>query len=136
MAKNTIAAMMVWLASMVFLFAGSATALDEGLWEITAEVEMPGMPMKMPPTTYTQCIKKDQAVPMDEKPGQECKVKDVTTKGNTTSWTVECSNPAGPMIGKGTVSYNGDKMEGSMHMEGQGMTMTSRYKGHRVGACQ
>ena len=97
---------------------------------------MPGMPMKMPPTTFTQCIKKDQAVPMDEKPGQQCKVKDVNTKGNTTTWTLECSGSGGQMIGKGSVSYSSDNMEGSMHMEGQGMTMTSRYKGHRIGACQ
>jgi hypothetical protein len=136
MAKKTIALIIVWLAFIVCAHAGSGPDLDEGLWEITTELEMPGMPMKMPPSTFTQCIKKDQAVPADEKPGQECKTKDLTTKGNTISWTVECAHPGGQMTGKGTVTYHRDKMEGSLNMQGQGMTMTSRFKGHRVGACQ
>ena len=136
MAKKTLAVIIVWLSSMVCAHAGSGPAMHEGLWEITTELEMKGMPMKMPPTTFTQCLKKDQAVPMDQQPGQECKVKDVTTKGNTTHWTVECSGPGGQMTGKGTVSYENDKMTGSMHMQTQGMTMTSHYRGRRLGACQ
>lgn len=136
MARKTLAVAIVWLASLAFAHAGSGQAFQEGLWEITVDVDMPGMPMKMPPTTFTQCLKKDKAVPMDQKPGQECKVKDVATKGNTTSWTMECSNPGGQMTGKGTVTYTGDKMEGSMQMQGQGMSMTSHYKGHRMGECR
>jgi hypothetical protein len=135
MAKKALAIVIVWLASMVCAHADSGPHMQEGLWEITTELEMPGMPMKMPPTTFTQCIKKDQMVPMDEKPDQKCKIKDVSTKGNTTRWTVECSEAGGQMTGKGMVTYHGDKMEGNMSMQTQGMTMTSRYKGRRVGAC-
>ena len=47
-----------------------------------------------------------------------------------------CTNPGGQMTGKGRVTYNNDKMDGSMTMEGQGMKMTSNFKGHRIGACQ
>jgi hypothetical protein len=136
MAKKSLAVMIVWLASIVCAHAGSSPDLHEGLWEITANVEMPGMPMKMPPTTFTQCLKKDRALPMDQQPGQECKTKDITYKGNTVSWTVECTTAGGQMTGKGKVTYHNDKMEGSMSMQSQGMTMTSHYKGHRVGACK
>lgn len=136
MAKKSLAVMIVWLASIVCAHAGSGPDLHEGLWEITVDVEMPGMPMKMPPNTFTQCIKKDRALPMDQQPGQECETKDIISKGNTVSWTMKCTTPGGQMTGKGKVTYHNDKMEGSMSMQSQGMSMTSHYKGHRVGACK
>ena len=37
--------------------------LKEGLWEITSQVEMKGMPQSMPPTTFRQCITKGNPVP-------------------------------------------------------------------------
>jgi hypothetical protein len=136
MLKKTVVGMIVVLALISFVHAGSGPDLNEGMWEITVDVEIPGMPMKMPPSTYTQCLKKDRAVPNDEKPGQACVTKDVTTKGNTVTWTMTCTNPGGQMTGKGMVTYHKDKMDGSMTLEGQGMQMVSHFKGHRIGACQ
>ena len=138
MAKKALAIVIVWLASMVCAHADSGPHMQEGLWEITTELEMPGMPMKMPPSTFTQCMRKDHAVPSNAKPGQQCKTKNVSAQGNTVRWTMECTHPGGQMTSKGAITYHRDKMEGSatMTMEGQGMTMTSHFKGHRVGECQ
>jgi hypothetical protein len=136
LARKTLAVAIIWLLSTVCAHAGSGPEIHEGLWEITVEIVMPGMPMKMPPSTYTQCFTKDRAIPMDEKPGQQCQAKDISPKGNTVSWTLECATPGGPMTGKGMITYRGDEMEGSMSMQSQGMTMTSRYKGRRIGACE
>lgn len=136
MVKKLMAGVILWLAVVSFAHASSGPDLNEGMWEITVNFEIPGMPMKMPPSTYTQCIKKNQAVPRDEQPGQECVSKDVTTKGNTVTWTVVCNNQGGQMTGKGQVTYHKDKMDGRMTMEGQGMNMISHFKGHRIGACQ
>jgi hypothetical protein len=138
MTKKAITVVFVWLAFVAFAHAGSGPDLEEGLWQITVELDMPGMSMKMPASTFTQCMRKNQPVPHDAKPGQQCKTKNVTTKGNTVSWTMVCTQPGGQMTSKGTVSYHHDKMVGSMTMTmpGQGMTMTSRFKGHRVGECR
>ncbi len=108
---------------------------EPGQWEITVDFEIPGMPMQMPPNTYSQCITKDNFVPKDEKPNQQCKNTEVTTKGNTVFWKIECTNAGGKMTGQGTITYKKDKMDGSMIMSGQGMQMTSRFKGKRIGNC-
>ena len=129
------------LWSMVLLIALLAPAvagpeIHEGQWEITVNVEMPGVPMQMPAHTFTQCVKNDDPIPHANDPRQKCIAKDVKRKGSTYTWTMECTNPGGKMIGKGTITYQKDKMNGSMTMEGQGMKMISRYQGKRIGKCQ
>ena len=55
---------MVWLLFLTTaVHAGSGPDFQEGNWEITVEIEMPAMNMKMPATTYTQCMKKERPVP-------------------------------------------------------------------------
>ncbi len=136
MVKKTLLCLVLLLAVASSAQAGSGPDIQEGQWQITMEMEIPGMPMKMPPATYTQCIKKDDLIPQDEKQNQECVQKNVTVKGNTVSWTVECDVPGGQMTGKGKITYHKDKMEGQMTTQGQGMKMVSHFKGHRLGECK
>ena len=128
---------MVWLLFLTTaVYAGSGPDFREGNWEITVEIEMPGMNMKMPGTTYTQCMKKERPVPQNDQPNQQCDVKDVKTMGNTVSWTMVCKNPGGTMTGRGKISYEKEQMSGTMTMEGQGMQMISTYSGRRTGPCK
>ncbi len=138
MAKKMIGITLLVLIASSIGYAGAGPDIQEGEWEITVTFDIPGMPMKMPPNTYTQCIKKDQPVPKSEKPNQVCEVKDIKVQGNTATWTVSCTNRGGKMTGKGIVKYKGDKMEGSMtmKMEDQGANMISAYHGVRIGDCK
>ena len=138
MLKKMVLVTFMLLATCSLISAGTGPNIREGEWKITVNFDMPGMPMKMPPNTYTQCIKKDQPVPKSEKPNQQCDVKDIKTQGDTVTWTVTCMNRGGKMTGKGIVTYKGDKMEGTMTMttEGQGADFTSQYRGVRIGDCK
>ena len=129
-----ISAMLLFSASAVF--AGSDVNMNEGLWEITSEVKMPGM--TMPPSTHTQCITKDDLVPQKAQSGQGCQVTDVQYKGDTVSWKIECTGQGGVMTGTGRITYNGDSFVGQMKMTmpGQGMKVTTHMKGRRIGDCQ
>ena len=129
-----ISAVLLFSASAVF--AGSSVNMEEGLWEITSEVKMPGM--SMPPSTRTQCITKDDLVPQKAQPGQECQVTDVQYKGNTVTWKMRCSGQGGDMTGTGQITYNGDSFVGQMKMTmpGQRMKITTHMKGRRIGDCQ
>jgi hypothetical protein len=116
-------------------WAGPEMPMKEGQWEMTIETEMEGMPMKMPPSTFSQCVTKKEPVPQDQQQGQTCKTKDVVVKGDTVSWTMVCDTPAGSSTGQGKIAYKGDTMEGTMTMQVQGMKMISRFSGRYTGPC-
>ena len=115
--------------------AGAEVNIEEGTWEITSQVKMPGM--TMPPMTFSQCITKQNAVPQGNSPGQDnCKIADMKTVGNTVTWTVICKEASGDMKGKGKITYHGNRFEGEVNMDMAGMSMVTEMSGKRTGPCQ
>jgi hypothetical protein len=105
--------------------------MEDGLWEITTTIDMPGMPSKS--FTNTSCLTKEKAVPQTTE--SSCTLKDVKTQGNTVTWTVVCKEATST----GRVTYTGTTMEGAVETTvksgGQTMTMKSTMKGKRIGPC-
>jgi hypothetical protein len=117
----------------------------DGNWQVTMEMDMPGMPQKMPPMTLTQCLTKADADDPTKLAPQgrgaapsNCKVSDYKTEGNKVTWTMRCEG-ADAMSGTGEFVYSGDTYNGTMKMTaargGQPMTMTMKYSGKRLGDC-
>jgi Protein of unknown function (DUF3617) len=122
---------------LFLLVAGISFAevnMEEGLWQITSTVDMPGMGVPSRTVTNTTCITKEKAVPQKSESG--CTMKDIKTQGNTVTWTIICKEA----ISKGKVTYVGSTMDGVMETtvktEGQTMTMKSTLKGKRLGPCK
>jgi uncharacterized protein DUF3617 len=125
-----------------FAIAIPAVAADHpqkpGLWEMTMQMDMPDMPMKMPPIKHTICVTADdlkdpqKSVPQDTK--NKCSVGDYKIDGNKVTWTIECSKPK--MKGDGEATYTGDTFTATTHitMEGRG-EMTVKYTGKWKGEC-
>lgn len=114
--------------------------LKPGKYEITAKVEMPGMPGGMPPHTMTQCLTEQKPVPDSSASAQGCKITEMKTKGNTVTYTMECNQQGMKTISTGEMTYNGDSFEGttqtSMGSAAGGMTVTTVVKGKRIGNCE
>ena len=112
----------------------------DGRWEVKTEMEMPGMPMKMPAMTTTQCITKEQAedpqrsVPQGRGAQNNCKVSDYKMSGNKVSWSMKCEGPEA-MSGTGEITYGDNVYDGVMKMTRQGQVMTMKYSGKRLGDC-
>jgi hypothetical protein len=112
----------------------------DGRWEVKTEMEMPGMPMKMPPMTMTQCITKEQAedpqlsIPQGRGAPNNCKVSDYKVTGNKVTWSMKCEGPEA-MTGTGEITYGDNTYDGVMKMERQGQTMTMKYAAKRLGDC-
>jgi uncharacterized protein DUF3617 len=112
----------------------------DGRWDITAEMEMPGMPMKMPPMKSVQCITKEQAddpnlaIPKDQNKNSACKVSDYKVAGNKVTWTMKCEGKDA-MTGSGELVYGADTYDGWFKMKTADHDMTMKYKAKRLGDC-
>ena len=133
------------ISGIILLWAGGLSAqeqalnLNPGLWEITTTTEMEGMPGGAPPPmTFTQCITAEDLVPQSEGESDVCQVSDVEVNGNTVSWKIVCSGQGGGMEGSGTVTYNGDTMEGTMEMvmSMANMRIKNTLQGKLIGECE
>jgi len=128
----------VLLASISISIAGSGPNMQEGKWEVTTRMEMPGMSMSMPEVTSTQCLTKKDFVPQGSQQGQECKITKTKVDGNTVTWTVKCSGQGGEVTGTGKMTYRGSSFKGKieMTMVQSNTKMISHINGHRIGDCE
>ena len=128
----------ILLTSLSISFAGSTPNLKEGKWEITIKTEMEGMPMNMPAVKNTQCLTKDDYVPKNSQPGQECEISDTKISGDTVTWAMKCNGRGGEIKGTGKITYKGDTFSGEMIINMSGannMKITNKMNGRRLGDC-
>ncbi len=130
---------MITLVSFItvsFSMVCAGTHMNPGKWEITTQTEMAGMPPQS--VTHVQCITADDMVPMSKNANQECQVTDIVSNGNTLSWKISCGGQGGGMKGTGSVTYNGNSMNGVMNMTitgGGNMQIKNTMTGRRLGEC-
>ena len=132
------------LAAVFLLFLPAALGagtvdMQEGLWEITTTMEMPGMPGDMPPMTQTHCITKEdlqneeKIIPRNE---AGCRLTGHNITGNRVTWTVECDEGSGT----GEMTFDSNSYQGTMTMmmrgEGGAQQMNMRFSGRRLGDCR
>jgi hypothetical protein len=105
------------------------------LWEVTSQMEMPGMPMKMPAQTSRVCAAKEwKQPPAGANPRQQCTRSDFSISGNKATWTETCESPA--MTGKGEITRDGsDAYTGKLTYSSPDGNMTINLKGKKVGDC-
>jgi hypothetical protein len=131
----------VFVSLLALAFVLPAAAADSpqkpGKWKITMEMEMPGMPVKMPPVTTEVCITAEdlkdpqRSVPND--PKMKCTVSDYKIDGKTASWSLEC--PQQKITGTGQITYAEDTYTGSMKMKMGEHEMSTKYSGKWIGEC-
>jgi uncharacterized protein DUF3617 len=115
--------------------SASAQARDD-LWEVSTKMEMPGMPMAIPPQTNRVCIaknKKDE----DFIPKQgNCRMVDSKRAGNTFTYRMECTGDHAGTV-DGTIIFGNNAYDGQMKMtmKGSSDAMTTTFRGKRIGDC-
>ena len=131
------------LAMSWSLFAQGASPMRPGSWEISVKMNIPGMPIEVPPITHTECItaamlKDPQSAVPKGAPGTEgandCKVYDYKLSANTASWKMACTKPD-KITGVGEIAYAGDTYKGTMTVDMGGQKMAMSYDAKRLGDC-
>ena len=124
--------------ALVFPAAAAENPGKAGKWQIKMEMEIPGMPVKMPPITTEICLTEEdlkdpqKAVPND--PKSKCTIGDYKVDGKKVTWTVDC--PKQNMKGNGEVTYTENAYTGWTKMTVGEQEMKSKYSGKWLGECK
>lgn len=136
--RKSVFVVLVALCVMSFSAAAADVSPQKpGKWQVKMQMEMPGMPVKMPPITVNVCLTEEdladpqKAVPND--PKSDCKVSDYEIDGNTVTWSMSC--PKQNMTGEGEITYDGESYDGRMNMKMGEQEMKMKYSGKWMGAC-
>jgi hypothetical protein len=108
------------------------------LWDVTMKMEVVGLPMALPTQSHKVCVKKDRGgadlIPADS----NCKVTDVRTVGNKTTFQMVCTGKD-PITGSGEITQGPSSYSGVIRAKstrkGEEMEMTHTYSGKKVGTC-
>jgi hypothetical protein len=133
--KKSIIAVLVLLLVPAVSFA--AKTMQDGLWEIKTQMEMPGMPMKMPPTVSKHCYTKSDV--SDQKKiisrDKNCTVTDLKTFANQVTWKMQCTGKNAATM-TGSTIFGIDSYTSVMKMNSHGQTMIMKVGGKRLGNCK
>ncbi len=115
--------------------------MQDGMWEMTMKMEMPGMSYEMPPVKYNQCMTKKELVPQKKEKNEDCKMIDTRIEGNTVYWKVQCRTRDGVVDSEGKITYSGNSFNGVMKTvmndaKTGKMEITNRMSGKRIGDCK
>ena len=128
------------ILSAALAVAAAALAHAQGgpdeLWNMSTRMEMAGMPGQ----TFTNevCMKKGQTQPDKMSQDKNCKVAEMRTVGNKTTWKIDCAG-RDPVTGTGEITRTKDSMNGRMRMQGkqgnESFDMTTVMSGRLIGSC-
>jgi hypothetical protein len=122
----------------------AAPDFKEGEWSVSYQMEVTGMPFQMPPITTkrTMCLDKNNYVPDNSQPGQDCKISDQKVNGNVVTWVMTCRTQERIIEGQGKITYEGTRYDGVMNAklistDTPGTPVSYKYimQGQRLGAC-
>ena len=135
----------VFLAAVIVLgtclcFAASSkpaasTGKTGELWEVTSQLSMEGMPMRMPSQKNTICAQKNwKEPPGAQNPQQECQISDMQTVGSKTTWKMKCTSP--DATGEGEITRTSPTAyAGNIKMTSADGTINIKLSGQKVGEC-
>ena len=118
------------VAAVAIVPVGHAQSPKGDAWDITSQMEMPGMPTAMPATTQRVCTAKEQP-PFRAREG--CRITDQQKLPNGWSWKMACNDGStadGNMTFQGTEAWTG-----VMNMKMKEGAMRMKLAGKRVGEC-
>jgi len=125
---------------MAIVALDAQNPMRPGRWEVTMQMSMANMPMKMPPTKTSSCITAEQLA-KDPTSGlntgvgsNQCKVTDQKFSGSKVAWKMACTGQAA-MTGEGEMTFTDDAYTGSVKMTTPQGAMTMQLAGKRVGDC-
>jgi len=126
------------LALSTAALAGDAK-MQPGMWEYTMKMEVPGMPMAMPPITFQRCMTQQDVDEGDyssnPRDKAKCELRSMKREPGKVSYDVACTGER-KMTGHYEFTLGAASMTGggTMTMDG-GQVMKQDFSAKRLGDC-
>ncbi|MDH4191126.1 MAG: DUF3617 domain-containing protein, partial [Betaproteobacteria bacterium] len=107
---------------------------SDELWEVTTQMNIPGLPAGMGGSTQQVCRDKDPRKDATRgKDRENCKVTDLKQTGTRMTLTMTC--PDGKMVLEHNYNASRTEYKGTMRMTGRQGDMTMNMSGRKIGNC-
>ena len=121
-------------------YAGGVPDIQEGLWEVSSEVSITGMPMQIPAVTTEQCYTQQSMNPENIMQQNHCKMNNMDIQNNQMNWSMTCQQEGMTMQGTGNIQYHKTSFSGTFNMIMSGspqgeMSMQTKLTGRYIGKC-
>lgn len=137
---------MIKIVIALFLFSSLSDVyaempdIKEGLWEISSQASIPGMPMQMPAVTMEQCFTKESMQPDNILQQNNCQMNEMTIQNNLAQWRMTCEQEGMTMQGSGNIQYQKTQFSGVFDMTMSGapqgnMSIQTKLSGRYIGQC-
>lgn len=140
MLKSKINILLLIFGMALIAIPSWALDFEPGRYEITSKIDMPGMPVAMPPQTTIQCMTDQDPVPDSNPENPDCKITDMKQTKNTVSWKIECIQEGQKITSTGRMTYKKDAFEGTVQTNlgpnSGNMNMTTVITGKRLSKCE
>jgi len=133
--------LIIVLFSLSITGKGWTADFRPGLYEITSQVQMSGMPEgAIPAQTFKNCLTEQNPIPSADASSSGCTVKDFQQNRGTFKWKMECNQQGQTMTGEGSMTFSGDTFTGTSTMvmgpQAGNMQVVSLMTGKRIGDCK
>ncbi len=125
--------------SFVSIVYAGGMQIKSGLWEIQSYITMPGGGTQE--RTAKDCIETSSITPekLMTDDATDCEIQDSKVDEKSMTWTIRCQNQQVEMIGEGHAKSEGTNISGGMDIsasyDGQQITMSTKWEGKYIGAC-
>jgi hypothetical protein len=128
--------MLLAAAALCPVLAIAGSGMKPGQYDYTMKMEMPGMPMAMPPTTFHHCVTAadvDKGQQFQSQQNKDCEMKNLKQTAGKATFDIACKDGT---TGTGEYTFGGDSMTGKTTMNRQGQPMVVNLSAKRTGDCQ
>jgi hypothetical protein len=129
-----------WAAGLILATAAATAAEDPstqpGLWDYTVKMEIPGMPVALPPQTFQQCVTQadvDSGKQYRSGSDQDCEVRNIKESADRITFDLACKDGT---TGKSDFRYTASTLSGKTVMTREGQDVTLNMTAKRAGDCK
>ena len=122
--------------ALLLPIAALAAGMQPGNYEFTTRMEMPGMPVAMPPMTAQHCLKAEDIAKNEQyrtDRSEDCELKNLKQSGGRTTFDLACKDGT---TARAEYNVTDTGMTGKTVMTREGQTITMNIAAKRVGDCK